>query len=225
MSEVKPFVIGFTGLARSGKDTSANYLLKYGFQRRAFADKLKEAANDIFGFRDLSDTAKETPVAVSVAFSKVGAWVARLGYENISQDVLRTFCEMFQPYERFSEGEFVLYVISPRKAYQLLGTEVFRQYDPDVWVNNIDLDVPRVVISDVRFPNEATICDFVVEVVNPRAPAQMNHKSEAGLPKELIDFTIVNYGTLEELYQELDDLMSLLTKDEVNVENSEEVDW
>jgi hypothetical protein len=36
-------IIGITGLAQSGKDTAANYLIKnYGFTRKAFADKLKE---------------------------------------------------------------------------------------------------------------------------------------------------------------------------------------
>lgn len=36
-------IIGITGIAQSGKDTAADYLIEnYGFTRRAFADKLKE---------------------------------------------------------------------------------------------------------------------------------------------------------------------------------------
>lgn len=36
-------IIGITGLAQAGKDTAAQYLVEnYGFNRRAFADKLKE---------------------------------------------------------------------------------------------------------------------------------------------------------------------------------------
>lgn len=36
-------IIGITGLAQSGKDTAAQYLVdNYGFNRKAFADKLKE---------------------------------------------------------------------------------------------------------------------------------------------------------------------------------------
>lgn len=36
-------IIGLTGLAQSGKDTAAQYLIQnYGFERRAFADKLKD---------------------------------------------------------------------------------------------------------------------------------------------------------------------------------------
>lgn len=38
-------ILGLTGVAQSGKDTAAKYLIKnYGFERRAFADKLKDFA-------------------------------------------------------------------------------------------------------------------------------------------------------------------------------------
>ena len=41
----KPLLIGVSGYARSGKDTVGRILVEsYGFQRRAFADKLKELA-------------------------------------------------------------------------------------------------------------------------------------------------------------------------------------
>lgn len=44
-------IIGLMGSARSGKDTIADYLVSnYGFQKIAFADSLKEACRNIFGF-------------------------------------------------------------------------------------------------------------------------------------------------------------------------------
>jgi hypothetical protein len=51
--------------------------------------------------------------------------------------------------------------ISPRKIYQLLGTEVGRGIDPAIWIKNAEMfikSVPgrTVVITDVRFDNEAT---------------------------------------------------------------------
>lgn len=39
-------VVGLSGYARSGKDTAAAELAKYGYERRAFADKLKQLAYD-----------------------------------------------------------------------------------------------------------------------------------------------------------------------------------
>lgn len=44
-------IIGLTGKSGSGKDTAAAYLVReLSFTRVAFADKLKEAAREIFGF-------------------------------------------------------------------------------------------------------------------------------------------------------------------------------
>lgn len=49
-----------------------------------------------------------------------------------------------------------------RRFLQVLGTDLFRAYDPDVWVRLCVADAARhtargtnVVISDLRFPNEA----------------------------------------------------------------------
>lgn len=46
-----------------------------------------------------------------------------------------------------------------RPLMQKLGTDWFRSYDPDVWVNcllaRVELDIHRVVVDDVRFINEA----------------------------------------------------------------------
>lgn len=44
-------IIGLTGKSGAGKDTAAAYLVRHhGFGRIAFADKLKHAAREIFGF-------------------------------------------------------------------------------------------------------------------------------------------------------------------------------
>lgn len=46
-------IVGLGYRARSGKDTTANYLVReYGFKRIGFADSLKEACRHIFGFTD-----------------------------------------------------------------------------------------------------------------------------------------------------------------------------
>ena len=50
--------------------------------------------------------------------------------------------------------------MSPRKIYQLLGTEVGRGIDVNIWVKNAEMFVKSVpgftvVITDVRFDNEA----------------------------------------------------------------------
>lgn len=44
-------IIGFTGKARSGKDTAADYLVRhFGYKKYSFADPLKETINRLMGW-------------------------------------------------------------------------------------------------------------------------------------------------------------------------------
>lgn len=63
MSQRTP-LIGFAGLARSGKDTAGRYLCeRYGFERVAFADPLKEGIAAMLGMPvALMDGLKDVPV-------------------------------------------------------------------------------------------------------------------------------------------------------------------
>jgi hypothetical protein len=45
-----PVILGFSGKAKAGKDTAADYLVKnHGFVRISFADRLKVMVNDLYG--------------------------------------------------------------------------------------------------------------------------------------------------------------------------------
>lgn len=72
-------IIGISGKLQSGKDTTADYLVKkYGFIRIAFADKLKEIAKDLFfwdGEKD--DYGRKLLQDIGVAMRKVkeDVWV------------------------------------------------------------------------------------------------------------------------------------------------------
>lgn len=49
-------IVAFCGKAQAGKDTAANYLVKrYGFDRFAFADELKDICTNIFGWDGKKD--------------------------------------------------------------------------------------------------------------------------------------------------------------------------
>ena len=46
-------IIGFTGKARSGKDTAADHLVKrFGYHKYSFADPMKETINRLMGWTD-----------------------------------------------------------------------------------------------------------------------------------------------------------------------------
>ena len=103
--------------------------------------------------------------------------------------------------------------ISPRKIYQLLGTEVGRGIDVNIWVKNAEMFVKSVaghtvVITDVRFDNEAFWIrnrgGVVINIVRDQDDIVENrHSSEGGLKPDNIDLTIHNNGSIEDLCNEV----------------------
>jgi hypothetical protein len=91
--------------------------------------------------------------------------------------------------------------ISPRKLAQTLGTEWGRELDTDFWVKVTESLITqsmsnRVVITDVRFDNEALWIrkqgGWVIELIRDKAAAVNEHVSEAGINPRHVDFHIVN---------------------------------
>lgn len=80
-------IIGLVGPARSGKDTVADTLRLYGYRRRAFADRLKEAALDVnpdvcdrvFGITTLRNIVSEQGWEEAKRYPAVRGFLQRLG--------------------------------------------------------------------------------------------------------------------------------------------------
>lgn len=181
-------IVGFTGLAGSGKDTAAKYLVeKYGFERHAFADKLKDAvAALMFIPREDVDIFKE----VVTDYGACRASVLLL---------IDNECE---------------YEFQWREFLQRFGTEMGRQvFGNDFWVNQLmsGYAVTDWAISDVRFENEASAIQdaggVVVKLIRPGTDVGDTHVSEAGLYDDSIDHVILNDGSLSDLYRSLDQLL------------------
>lgn len=108
--------------------------------------------------------------------------------------------------------------ISPRKIYQLLGTEIGRGIDPAIWIKNAEMFVKSVpgrtvVITDCRFDNEATFIHnrggVVINIVrNKEDIIENRHSSEGGLKPDNIDLTINNDGTIDDLCNKVSNLIS-----------------
>jgi hypothetical protein len=199
-------LVGITGKKRSGKDTAATFLVnELGYQRAAFADKLKKAANTIFGFIDLSDDAKEIEVDCKVYAPDIGDALRELGFKI--EEMANVSGNLFDVYEEYIErftGTGFIAKISPRVAYQLLGTEFGRMYDEKFWINQIDISFPNTVITDVRFDNEAKFIKDnggkIILIENPFVEENdtSKHASEAGVDRRYIDAVIVNDDSLNE---------------------------
>ncbi len=182
-------IVGISGPINSGKDTVAEILCdEYNFLRVAFADSLKDFCLKMFP-------------------------------DILNEETLWGPSEKRTP--------------ECRRLLQQLGTDVARQFDPNVWVkhtmNRISLLQTQgldalgrhnptrpdrsVVVSDVRFPNEAEGIraqgGFLLSITRPDNYNLVNteqtartHESETSIfeiPSELFSARIVNNKTLEDL--------------------------
>ena len=173
MSSVVKRALLLTGFAGSGKDAMAAGL-PAEYQRFALADTLKEFGMAVMGdMWNMNVTrhmfydpeTKERPLACPIG--------DRLAGRNLT----------------------------PRWFLQWLGTEMCRKHlGPDVWVNAVISKIDaancsHVVVTDVRFPNEAKLLPkllaergyevHVVRIIDPSKPAvdaSTLHASEAHVP-------------------------------------------
>lgn len=201
----KPLVVGITGKARAGKDTLAGML----------TDALhKESAQVVI-----------SPMALPIKLM-LGNLLFPF-FDNKINEVDRALYgeEKDMPVEGLD--------VTPRRMLQLLGTDWGRTIREDLWIvckqatiktYNDYTDV--VLIPDIRFDNEAALCDVIVQVIRPhyvapdpdRVMEMAGHASEYGISAHLIDITVHNNGTLEELGmtvpQTLDSIFSKVDTDE-----------
>lgn len=175
-------IIGIHGISYSGKDTIAKNLIqicgKSQYERYAFADPIKFACNDIFG------------------------WNERHAFGDLKEVVD----------ERFG--------VSPREAYQKLGTEWGRNLIcDDLWLriaeDRINKSDKSFIIPDFRFENELNWLEekfpenhFMIFVSGRESQLSIDtkkHESENGIyhlydKKNPRHIWIDNSGSLESLY-------------------------
>lgn len=181
----KPILIGLLAKKRNGKDTVADYLVeKYGFIKLSFASPLKTACADIFGFNN----------------------------EQLYGDLK----EVIDPF----------WNVSPRTVLQYVGTDLLRnQLDkiipnigPNIWTKCMEKQYitilkhnpnARVVIADNRFQNEVSaihkLNGTVIKIKRNLNTQSDEHSSEKGIDMiNTNDFTLINNGTILELYENVD---------------------
>ena len=182
-------LIGLLARKRSGKDTVADHLVKhYSFNKLSLADPLKEAISILFGFSD----------------------------EQLYGDLKETVDPTWN--------------VSPRLVLQWFGTEVFRRnintiiptIQDNFWVESFKVKYnaliksdpnKRIVVADVRFPNEIRaiheLGGVVIKIERPDILDGDSHESEKNI--DLIndyDVLLKNDGTIEQLYKKVNDMLS-----------------
>lgn len=179
-------IIGLAGYARSGKDEAAKGLELFGFQRVAFADKLREFAyrlNPIVGAEGL-------------------AWG-----DNVRFVRLQTIIDLWG-WNGYKETQYGAEI---RELLQRLGTECGRQLISDtIWIDAALGDSHigyNVVVTDVRFPNEFDAIKerggYVVRITRDGVGPANAHPSETALDGFDFDFVLDNNGTIAELHHRI----------------------
>ncbi|MFI7069537.1 deoxynucleotide monophosphate kinase family protein [Micromonospora sediminicola] len=179
-------LVGMMGRARAGKDTVAARLVeRHRFKRFAFADALREAA--------LIANPIVTPVDTVAGSVRLADVVAGAGWEAAKEhrEVRRTL-------QQFGIG--------------------IRHLQPDFWVRVVMDEVDHypgpVVITDVRFPNEAAAIKAaggsLVRVIRPGQDESDQHISETALSDYSADFELLNDSDLHSLLNKVDALASML---------------
>lgn len=179
-------IIGLVGKAGVGKDTAAQILSKLkNMPVASFARPLHEAAKFVFGDDCLERDKKETPLS----FGREGFDKLRDGWlipflkteevQAITNDEKIFYDRIYHVFIDSEHGEYPAPYeqLSPRKFMQLLGTEYFRFCKDDFFVRLMQNSYKDVIIPDVRFENEAAICDLLIGIYRD-VPSVNNHSSE-----------------------------------------------
>lgn len=124
--------------------------------------------------------------------------------------------------DELKEVEIPFWGMSPRRMFQLLGTEAGRNvFGGDLWIKRLAIGLSQlpeddIVIPDVRFNDEA---DFVranggtiVHLHRPEGPIikHSGHASEAGVAVKETDYILNNTKDLATLYGEVDNMITEL---------------
>jgi hypothetical protein len=222
-------VVAISGWAKSGKDTSADYLISNGYKRVAFADVLKEMVAEQYSIplqychnQDLKEKPLEQyPVMPKDAFSLA---ISKLLFNEFRTIDGRKAAEPYiDPSGAFlgsmydkAGGAIVQLYWTPR-ALCILEGSIKRSVDSSYWVGRAIQKIDKalqeghnVVISDLRYRSEtdqlrqAFNKNLTTVRINRFDSTPSTDASENDLNNSKFDVTIENRGTLDNLIFKLD---------------------
>lgn len=167
-------VVGLTGFARSGKDSTADVLVtRHGFTKIALADALRDVAYDV------------DPLLPSG--QRLATAVDEQGWEGLKADPV--------------DGPELrrLLIQTGMAVRDHVGSEAWIE----VAGERVKQADGSVVVSDVRLAHEAEAIrswgGVVLQVTRPGVGPAVNHITEKPLPDDLIDYRLSNNGSLDRL--------------------------
>ena len=114
--------------------------------------------------------------------------------------------------------------ISPRQAFQTMGTDLIRKHIfDDFWLRRADMEVghyleENMVVSDIRFPNEAQWVKnhggILIRIHSPCliVPEEDTHSSEVLMEDIIVDHELLNDKSsgIHAFHTEINSLMKIL---------------
>lgn len=189
---MKQLIIGFGHKRQRGKDTGADHVVDFLVQRHKCS-----ARRDFFA-RSLKEG--------------IGKYVFGLNEDQLYGE-LKTAIDDF-------------WNLTPRDILQRSGTEAMRDtFGPDIWVKTVLRRIHQdpkthVVISDVRFPNEAqAIREWGGVLIKVKRDIDFlagvdEHASETALDDwHDWDYIVDNNDTIEEYFSKLDQITTQIVRD------------
>lgn len=219
-------ILLLNGYRGSGKDEAAAYLVdKYGFERKAFADPLKEITAEAYDIplswmhdRILKESAlAKYPVMAADAFSHYLNSFMKGEYRTLDGDqVSDTYWS--------SDGKLLdIYTQKPLyhtvRSLCILKGSVNRSVDPNYWVSRTVshlFEDKNYVIPDLRYKSEVKAVKDVYPGkimtvrINRFGGTTSTDASERDMDNFEFDCTIDNLGTLEEYINNVDNFMKKL---------------
>jgi hypothetical protein len=190
-------IIGLCGAQGSGKDTVANILIsEYGFVKLTFASTLKDVVAILFSWpRDLLEGLTEE---------------SRLWRETIDD---------------FWSEKLSILGFTPRKALQMIGTDLFRiHFNNDIWISIVENKIgamlknnpnTNIVISDCRFANEFSLIkqfpdSHIIMILREKNNSinKLVHSSETEWINYNFDAILQNDNSIDDLKSNLKSLLS-----------------
>ncbi|ANT41064.1 deoxynucleoside monophosphate [Streptomyces phage Nanodon] len=178
---MKPLLVGISGYAGSGKDEAARALIKGGWRRQAFADRLRD-----FAYRQ-NPLVRTYPDVPPVRLARL---VDDLGWEQAKR--------------MFPQVRDVL-VETGNTAREILGVNVW----VDAVLDRFRPDQEALVIPDVRYRNEADAIQarggMLIRIERPGVgpatdPLGQPYESDTALDHYPFDHTYVNEGSIEDMH-------------------------
>lgn len=200
---------GISGFAQAGKDTVCLIMQHHGIvsERYAFADPIKVICNRYMGWdeRHAFGELKEVKANIDInelddtGFLELCTHYGLDSFRLSATEILDALVLELLPYIDVDGG---LLVISPRKVYQLFGTEVCRNWiDQDIWTKIAPSE--NVAIPDVRFPNEVKWIrengGIIIRVVKDDVKPVEVHESESYIENLTYNIKFCNNGSLADL--------------------------